>query len=160
MAAVKRLAANNLSVILRPMNLTDVAAVADIEQQVQFKPWSASLFADTLKVSRYFGYVLMLEQQLSGFYIIEVIADEATLHNIAITPTHQGQGLGRKLIQHASEQCQKTGVARLLLEVRESNTSAIGLYESMGFELDGIRRDYYSAPWGRENGLLMSRLLA
>ncbi|MBD1390500.1 ribosomal protein S18-alanine N-acetyltransferase [Neiella sp. HB171785] len=160
MAAIKALAENALSAALRPMNSGDVAAVAAIEQQVQFTPWSATLFADTLRVPRYFGYVLMQAQQLLGFYIVEVIADEATLHNIAVSPEHQSKGFGRQLIEHAIGQCLQTGVTRLMLEVRESNTSAIGLYESLGFELDGVRRDYYSAPWGRENGLLMSRPLS
>ena len=48
---------------------------------------------------------------------------------------------------------------RCLLEVRVSNFSAIEMYSSLGFEVDGKRRDYYPAHDGREDALLMSRHL-
>ena len=38
------------------------------------------------------------------------------------------------------------------LEVRESNETARRLYEKYGFKLQGIRRDFYSAP--RENACI------
>jgi ribosomal-protein-alanine N-acetyltransferase len=51
------------------------------------------------------------------------------------------------------------GVRRCLLEVRESNTAARGLYETLSFQLDGIRKNYYPTTTGREDALLMSRQL-
>ena len=34
----------------------------------------------------------------------------------------------------------------IFLEVRESNTPAIALYESLGFEKIGVRKGYYDKP--------------
>ena len=41
---------------------------------------------------------------------------------------------------------------RALLEVRPSNAAALGLYRRLGFEKIGVRRRYYPAHDGREDG--------
>ena len=51
----------------------------------------------------------------------------------------------------------EVGKTRCLLEVRVSNTSAIQLYEKLGFKRDGIRKNYYPTETSmREDALLMS----
>ena len=42
----------------------------------------------------------------------------------------------------------------ITLEVRESSVPAISLYESLGFERVGLRRDYYQCP--TEDAILMT----
>ena len=42
-----------------------------------------------------------------------------------------------------------------ILEVRESNTGAVKLYEKLGFVLIGSRKNFYSGP--RENALIYKR---
>ncbi|HET19983.1 MAG TPA: ribosomal-protein-alanine N-acetyltransferase, partial [Chromatiales bacterium] len=56
--------------------------------------------------------------------------------------------------------CREQGLERILLEVRASNTPALGLYRSEGFCEDGVRKGYYPASGGREDAILMSRSLA
>jgi ribosomal-protein-alanine N-acetyltransferase len=43
--------------------------------------------------------------------------------------------------------------------VRPSNTAAIRLYQSLGFEQGGMRRGYYQAPSGREDAVVLKRVL-
>jgi [ribosomal protein S18]-alanine N-acetyltransferase len=47
-------------------------------------------------------------------------------------------------------------VATLLLEVRPSNSAAIQLYHSVGFNEIGVRKNYYPAPQGREDALMLA----
>jgi ribosomal-protein-alanine N-acetyltransferase len=47
----------------------------------------------------------------------------------------------------------------LFLEVRPSNTHAIGLYESAGFNEFSVRKGYYPAANGREDAILMGRAI-
>jgi ribosomal-protein-alanine N-acetyltransferase len=47
-------------------------------------------------------------------------------------------------------------VFTLWLEVRASNTAAIALYESLGFNEATIRRNYYPAKEGREDAIIMA----
>ena len=51
------------------------------------------------------------------------------------------------------EDTSKEGITDFTLEVREGNKSAIGLYEKLGFESAGIRKNFYSNPV--ENALIM-----
>jgi len=62
-------------------------------------------------------------------------------------------------MQGAFELLGKSGAKRCLLEVRASNAAARGLYRSLGFQVDGVRKNYYPAATGREDALLMSREL-
>lgn len=148
--------------IIRPMQQADLAAVTQVEQAAQYNPWSESLFADSLALNRYFCFVLEAQASdgstsvLAGFYVAEVIAGEASLHNIAVAEPFQGRGLGRELLAHMLDQCRQSSVSKVFLEVRDTNGKAINLYQSLGFQVDGVRKDYYSAPWGREDGKLMS----
>lgn len=57
---------------------------------------------------------------------------------IAVDPSHQGKGIGRRLFESFMERV--TGlpeVLRVELIVRESNENAIALYESLGFAREG-----------------------
>ena len=59
------------------------------------------------------------------------------------------------LIERAAE----AGVGEAFLEVRPSNTAAIRLYQSLGFEQVGMRRGYYQAASGREDAVVLKRVL-
>ena len=48
---------------------------------------------------------------------------------------HRGRGIGRRLIERAIAAAWDQGLERIELEVLASNTPAISLYESVGFEV-------------------------
>ena len=82
--------------------------------------------------------------------------DEATLFNIAIVPSHQGNGLGKLLLNELITRLKEKGVQTLWLEVRESNPARF-LYEKIGFNEVDIRKNYYPKPSGRrENAVVMA----
>ena len=65
---------------------------------------------------------------------------EYEIHTIGVAKTHQGQGIGRALLSRLLD-IASGGV--VFLEVRTDNTAAIGLYESFGFAVVGVRKRYY-----------------
>ena len=67
----------------------------------------------------------------------------ARLYSIAVDPDHRGQGLAKQLLADVIAQCRRAGVARLRLEVRSDNESAIGLYRNFGFTIHRHLPDYY-----------------
>ena len=75
-----------------------------------------------------------------------VVTDEAEILNLAVKPANRRQGEGMKLVQRMLEDFQTRSVSRVFLEVRESNTGAIGFYEHLGFRTVGKRKDYYQGP--------------
>jgi len=71
-----------------------------------------------------------------------------------ILPAHRGRGGGRLLMETALA-ARPSDAHKIELEVFDDNAAAIGLYESMGFEREGLRRDHYR----REDGSLRSALI-
>ncbi len=81
-----------------------------------------------------------------GFTVASLIPPEAELENIAVAPGVQRQGIGRRLLAELVLNLRLAGITTLHLEVRASNSAAIGLYNSFGFNETGRRPRYYSNP--------------
>ncbi|MGW2624858.1 GNAT family N-acetyltransferase [Micromonospora taraxaci] len=60
---------------------------------------------------------------------------QAWIHNIDVHPEHQGHGYARRMIQLIEVELAHLGVPELGLNVFGTNTAAIGLYRSLGFEV-------------------------
>ena len=83
---------------------------------------------------------------IAGFCVVRKIGDEAELFRIATSLGIRRQGIGETLLKAAIESARSSGVSKMFLEVRVSNTEAISLYEKLGFTSIGTRRAYYEAP--------------
>jgi len=53
---------------------------------------------------------------------------------MAVEPSYQGAGIGRRLLQAVIEEARRAGAHRLYLETNHVLTPAIRLYESLGFK--------------------------
>jgi [ribosomal protein S18]-alanine N-acetyltransferase len=147
---------------IRPACPADAGSLAAIDAGVSFSPWSERQFAVVCGETggqRENALVVDEDGLLHGFVVFSQVLDEGSIHNIAVHPAHQGRGLGRLLLASAVAQMRRAGATRCLLEVRQSNKPARRLYEGNGFELDGVRKNYYPTEGGREDALLMSREL-
>ncbi|HDZ78112.1 MAG TPA: GNAT family N-acetyltransferase, partial [Gammaproteobacteria bacterium] len=65
-------------------------------------------------------------------------------------------GLATKMVQYLMNQARQNDMGSIFLEVRESNTAAIKLYDKLGFNEIGLRRDYYPGSSGREDALVLA----
>src|ERR1700716_2825138 len=59
---------------------------------------------------------------------------EFEVAKMAVEPSYQGAGIGRRLLQAAIEEGRSAGAQRLYLETNHVLTTAIRLYESVGFK--------------------------
>ncbi|MFC3902406.1 ribosomal-protein-alanine N-acetyltransferase [Acinetobacter marinus] len=149
---------NHPSIQIRTMQDSDINAVCAIEQQVQFHPWTASQFADS--VQRYQATIVERDGEILGFCIVQKVLDEANLLLMAIDPKCHGQGLGTLLLNDAIERLGDACV-QIFLEVRESNYAAIALYEKVGFHQIDLRKNYYPAPnRQKEHAVIMVNMLS
>lgn len=87
-------------------------------------------------------------------------AGEAHILNVCIRAEFQCRGFGRKMLLFLLERSRAAGMQEAFLEVRPSNSAAIRLYQSVGFEPVGVRRGYYQAAVGREDASVLRRLLS
>jgi len=70
-----------------------------------------------------------------GYCSYAVHGDEMKLEQLYLLPQHQGQGLGRMMMEHVESRARGFGSSAIFLQVNKSNAQAIGVYEKSGFTL-------------------------
>jgi [ribosomal protein S18]-alanine N-acetyltransferase len=145
-------------VVIRAMRGNDVADVAAIERASYQFPWSEGIFRDCLRVG-YVCRVVTLSRQVMAYGVMSLGAGEAHILNLCVHEGYRCRGVGRRLLDSLVERASAAGMADAYLEVRPSNTAAIRLYLSVGFEQVGMRRGYYQAASGREDAAVLRRAL-
>jgi ribosomal-protein-alanine N-acetyltransferase len=144
--------------VIRPMRRADLRIVASIEQVAYEFPWEPSTFRDCFNV----GYCCWIGEkggQVVSYGICSVGAGEAHVLNLCVAPHTQGRGFGRSMLEKLMEVAKDHRADSIFLEVRPSNLNALKLYRDMGFNEIGTRKDYYPARGGREDALVMARIL-
>lgn len=142
---------------IRPMTIHDCAQVAEIEAASFSMPWSLRAFTDTVEKSNFRYFVAEEAGEILGYCGFLFVLDEAEIPNVCVKSSARKQGVGKRMMQALIEEAEKLGVVVLFLEVRESNTAARKLYESLGFVENGIRKNFYEQPV--EHAVLMSKTL-
>jgi RimJ/RimL family protein N-acetyltransferase len=75
---------------------------------------------------------------------------------LMVAATHRRRGIGRSLLATAVTWARSSGIRKLELHVFPWNEPAIRLYESFGFEPEGVRRGHYSRDGADVDALLMA----
>lgn len=159
MSSVPDIPVHEVAHRLRPMSEADLPHIHRIEVASYEYPWSQGNFADSLKAG-YSMWVREADGEIIGYYVMMAAAGEAHLLNLTIAPMWRRHGLGRDLLEHCLARACDHHADSVFLEVRTSNTGAIGLYRDSGFVDLAVRRGYYPAREGREDALIMKRELA
>ena len=143
------------AVSLRPMREDDLDTVMAIERRAYPFPWTRGILRDCLRAG-YPAWVLEEGGEAIGYAVLSIAAAEAHILNLCTAPEMQGRGHGRYLLRALLELARGRGVQRVFLEVRPSNTHAVALYDSEGFNEIGRRPRYYPAVGGREDAIVMA----
>lgn len=155
-----------LQITVRPMSVADLPFVAELESDVHLHPWTRAqiLAVDKLLLENYIGWVAWDDNAdvLCGYLLLQTLLDEVEILTIGVAKPAQGQGVGMALLARAFDAFGvKNEITACLLEVRESNWTAIALYQKCGFVTVGRRKNYYPEPntTEREDALLMRKAL-
>ena len=142
---------------LRLLALADLAEIEEIERRSYPTPWSRSMFAGELaKPSSICLGAFEADSEdgaLVGYLIVSRYVDAWHVMNVAVAPDHRGRGVATMLLERLFDVTADDARRGYTLEVRVSNTTAIALYERLGFEARGMRRGYYTD--NREDALVM-----
>ena len=145
----------------RPLRLGDLVYVAALEAQIHAAPWTIGNFRDALAAG-YSARVGERDFRIVAYGVLMFAPGEAQVLNLSVVPDARRQGLGRMLLRLFVDDARNFNAEQIFLEVRTSNTPAIGLYESEGFVPVARRIDYYpsaSADEPREDAIVMRRAL-
>lgn len=132
---------------IRLMAEEDVESVSNIEMQLFSKPWTKQDFLNSMS-DRHNIYLVAENDQCEvvGYCGIWGVLDEGQITNVAVRPEEQGTGIGYKMLQELISIGRNEGLSQFTLEVRVSNEKAIRLYQKLGFEEEGIRKEFYDKP--------------
>ncbi len=141
-----------------PMYDRHVSFIGTMERRNYEFSWSDSIFRDCVK-SGYICQLVILNNEIIGYGVMQIGADEAHILNLCIDEPWQKRGHARVLLEHLIQEATQRRANIVFLEVRPSNPRAVDLYQMSGFNEIGLRKGYYDSRNGREDALVMARNL-
>ncbi|MDC0609357.1 GNAT family N-acetyltransferase/peptidase C39 family protein [Vibrio sp.] len=131
---------------IRLAKLTDLSVLNDLELKLfdtdRISPRQMKRFIQSPKD---LIFVATENDEIAGYALL--LFHQGTqlsrLYSIAVKPDFRGRGIARNLIEQCERAALDQGFNTLRLEVREDNTSAIHLYEKMGYKTLQVLIHYY-----------------
>lgn len=141
---------------IRRMTVDDISSVTEIENLSFSHPWTSAAFEGELNnypISHPYVIEFIPKKRVIGHLIFWHLYDQIQLSNIAVHPDFRRMGVAARVLKWLIQGIRGLGAAHIVLEVRPSNKAARKLYKKYGFQIEGIRKNYYSNPV--EDALLM-----
>ena len=137
------------------MKAEHVPQVAQLEAICFADPWSEMSIASELRNIWSYWVVALDGDEVVGYIGSQSSCDETDIMNIAVHPDCRRRGIAESLIDNLIKELKNRGSHALMLEVRVSNDPAIALYEKLGFQQVGRRKNYYRNP--KEDALILRK---
>lgn len=125
-------------------NMKNVFDLADIEEVCFVKDaWTVNNLRGEFmnEYSYLIGYYQ--DDKLVGYTCVRAMYEEAQVCNVAVLPEYRRQGIAKQLIEEMLRLSAEKGCQVCELEVNTENTPAVELYKKCGFEVAGIRKNFY-----------------
>ncbi len=133
------------------MKLEHLPEVARLENICFSTPWSENALKEEMENPNAMLFVAVESGKVLGYGGMQIVLGEGFVTNIAVFKEQRGKGVGKAICEKLIENCKYS----ISLEVRESNLAAINLYENLGFEKVGNRKNFYQNP--QENALIYTK---
>ncbi|MHB1483942.1 MAG: ribosomal protein S18-alanine N-acetyltransferase [Saccharofermentanales bacterium] len=136
----------------------DIHEIYVLEKECFTIPWSfESLENDILNNKKATYLVAECSGKIVGYIGMWQIFEDAEITNLAVAKDYRKQGIGNSLIREICAAAKKKGAAKMMLEVRETNSAAINVYAKNDFKGISIRKKYYEDTG--ENAIIMLKNL-
>ncbi|WP_238483739.1 ribosomal protein S18-alanine N-acetyltransferase [Anaerosporobacter faecicola] len=131
---------------IRNMQQDDLEQVVAIEQSIFSDPWSVKAFSDSLNQELCIYLVVEREKEIVGYCGLYVVSDEGQITNVAVKQEYRNAHIATEMLTALINKAKGRGACDFTLEVRQSNTAAIHVYEKLGFQSVGLRKKFYDKP--------------
>ncbi len=128
---------------IEELNLTDIDEICEIEKRCFSDAWSRQSFIDELDNENSVFLVIKMDDKIVSYGGFWYIVDDAQIMNVAVDIDYKGMKISHILINEMIQRAREKDMATMSLEVRVSNEVAINLYKGHGFEIVGVRKQYY-----------------
>ena len=140
-----------------PMTNASALFAAELEKLCFSAPWSYKMLCEASGSESGEFLCAFADGEFAGYAGMLCVLDEGQICNVAVCPRFRRMGIGEALMTAQRSAGLARGLSVMMLEVRASNAAAQSLYEKLGWEKVGVRRNFYSAP--REDGVLYNLYL-
>ena len=137
--------------LIRKAVAADAPAIAAIESVCFSSPWSLAQIEDEIGKDNALFFVAE-SGSVCGYVSAEDICGECYMNNLAVASACRRHGIAAALMRSLTDAAKSRGCEFLTLEVREGNVPARKLYETCGFSLVGVRKNFYDVP--KENACI------
>jgi len=148
------------SITLRLAHPSDAPVIAGLSRDLIETglgwSWTAERVTRALLDKNTLSIVVLDRGQLMGFAIMYFGPEHGHLSLLAVRPSHQRMGLGRRMMEWLVDSAFAAGLASLHLELRSTNRGGRRFYRALGFTEAAYVPGYYR---GRETALRMKRAL-
>lgn len=140
---------------IEAMRLEDIPEVLHLEREAFGQmAWHAGDFEAAIASKCDFPLVIRTTG-LAGYAVLRIIAPEAEVENICVTPACRRSGVGEALMEEMLRLAAERDAERIFLEVRAHNEPAKALYRKRGFIESYRRKNYYQGP--TEDAIIMMK---
>ena len=151
---------NAKNITLRPGAPADAAKIAamsrDLIEAGLGWSWGPDRVGRSIGNKDTFALLACDRELVVGFAIMFFGDEHAHLNLLAVRPSHQRLGIGRRMVEWLTESACTAGIATIHLELRTANQAARSFYTALGFSESAYIPGYYR---GREMALRMIRTL-
>jgi ribosomal protein S18 acetylase RimI-like enzyme len=71
--------------------------------------------------------------QIVGLVVLRISDEGFLVDNVAVDPSHQGEGVGRALLEHAEDAARRAGFDSIYLYTHERMSENLALYSRIGY---------------------------
>jgi ribosomal-protein-alanine N-acetyltransferase len=142
------------------MKENDLPYILEIENVSFPNPWREMTFRGEISnqpISFPLVIVFKPQKKVIGYLIFWQIKERMQINNIAIHPDYRRLGIAEAVLQQVLSEVRREETKFVTLEVRPSNIAARTLYDKLGFDVLGIKENYYHDP--PEPALVMGKKL-
>lgn len=150
-----------ISHLLTEQSESDLSQIAQLERQLfAIGSWTDDVLQDFFSQRHTHFFVMRLGNEIIGYCMTQVMFDTAEILRIGVSRAYQRQGLAKQILMEVMVFLKKMEVDKLLLEVRNDNLSAIGLYQGFDFKQIHVRKNYYDNKDGTfTDALILQKVL-
>ena len=132
-----------IPVQVRWMVRRDFAQVLEIEQACFEFPWTEEEFRQCLQQPNCLAIVAEHEGRVIGFVVYETPKSSIFVTNIAVDPEFQRRNVARQMIQKLVSKMIYQRRHKIIIEIRETNLSALLCFRALGFRAVTVLKNYY-----------------
>ncbi len=129
---------------LRQASIKDLDAIYELQSDYNHLILSKNSLKDELESDLSYYLIAEAKDKVIGSIGINILVDHADITMVITKKDSTNLGIGTALLNNVIAKCKQLKLENIFLEVRNSNTAAIHLYEKVGFANISTRKNYYS----------------